>query len=454
MDYVLAVLRIHSESDVVTARTLARRASALLGCSASDQTRIATAVSEIARHAFMRAGKAQGAMGVAIDADGPYFTVKVGESAKEAVPARPADVDTPSSDSEDIIGYTRRLVDRLEVAVRPDVGTIVTLAKKLPRDAGDPAAMAAIARELSDGASANTYEEMLAQNKELLETLVELRTRQEELVSLTNELEDTNRGVVALYAEIEEKSEHLRRADEMKSRFLSNTSHELRTPLSSIRALCNLLLERVDGELTDPQEMQVRFILKAANDLSDMVNDLLDLAKIEAGKVMVEPAVFSVADLFSSLRGMLRPLSVGSAVELVFDDSRVRQALYTDEGKVSQILRNFISNALKFTENGEVRVDAVDNPDTGTIDFRVSDTGIGIAESNLQLIFEEFSQIENPLQKRSKGTGLGLPLCKKLATLLGGSIAVQSRPGAGSCFTLTIPATHGSVADTTAGAGN
>jgi signal transduction histidine kinase len=270
-------------------------------------------------------------------------------------------------------------------------------------------------------------------------TLAELRERQEDLMSLTRELEDTNRGIVALYAEIEDKAERLRRADEMKSRFLSNTSHELRTPLSSIRALAKLLLDRMDGELSAEQERQVQFIATAANDLSDLVNDLLDLAKIEAGKVEVHRAPVVVDNLFRALKGMLRPLVEGARVELLFEPCDLVEPFDSDEGKISQILRNFISNALKFTEHGSVRVSATLDARSGTIAFAVADTGIGIGAGNLQLIFEEFSQIEHPLQRHSKGTGLGLPLCRKLAYLLGGRVDVESTVGAGSTFTLTLP---------------
>jgi len=258
-------------------------------------------------------------------------------------------------------------------------------------------------------------------------------------MQLTRELEDTNRGIVALYAEIEDKAERLRRADEMKSRFLSNTSHELRTPLSSIRALAQLLLDRMDGDLTSEQERQVQFIAKAANDLSELVNDLLDLAKIEAGKVEVQLAPVVVENLFRALKGMMRPLVDEGRVELVFEPSDFNEAFDSDEGKISQILRNFISNAIKFTERGSVRVSATYDAGQDTIAFAVADTGIGISPENLQLIFEEFSQIEHPLQRRSKGTGLGLPLCRKLADLLQGRVDVVSTEGVGSTFTLTLP---------------
>ena len=266
-----------------------------------------------------------------------------------------------------------------------------------------------------------------------------LRRRQEELERLNRELEDINRGMVTLYAELDEKAKELRQADEMKTRFLSKISHELRTPLNSIFALSSLLLDRVDGELSSEQEKQVGFIRKAADSLLELVNDLLDLAKIRAGKIDVQPVEFEAANLFSALRGMLRSLLVNEAVKLVFEEPEDVPLLYSDEGKVSQILRNFISNGLKFTERGEVRVSVRHDEDRGMVTFTVSDTGVGIATQNHSRIFEEFTQLENPAQSQFKGTGLGLPLCRKLAELLGGKIELESELGVGSKFSVTLP---------------
>jgi CheY-like chemotaxis protein/two-component sensor histidine kinase len=215
-------------------------------------------------------------------------------------------------------------------------------------------------------------------------------------------------------------------------------SHEFRSPLNSILALSGLLLNRSDGALSADQELQAEYIRKAARDLLDLVNDLLDLAKVEAGKVEAKPLEFRVADLFAALRGMLRPLLLNQAVDLVFEDVDDVPAMFSDEGKISQILRNFISNALKFTEQGEVRVSARVSQN-GNIIFSVADTGIGIAPEDQQRIFQDFAQVDSPIQRRVKGTGLGLPLSQKLATLLGGEVRVESRPGAGSTFTVEIP---------------
>jgi signal transduction histidine kinase len=149
-----------------------------------------------------------------------------------------------------------------------------------------------------------------------------------------------------------------------------------------------------------------------------------------------------VDNLFRAMKGMLRPLVDEARVELVFETPAFEEAFESDEGKISQVLRNFISNALKFTEQGQVSVSVAWDRELDTITFAVADTGIGISPDNLQLIFEEFSQIEHPLQRRSKGTGLGLPLCRKLAGLLGGRVEVESEVGAGSTFRLVLPRSY------------
>jgi CheY-like chemotaxis protein len=216
-------------------------------------------------------------------------------------------------------------------------------------------------------------------------------------------------------------------------------SHEFRTPLNSILALSRLLLSRSDGELTAEQETQIEFIRKSAGNLTELVNDLLDLAKVAAGKTVVTPVEFTAEILFGALRGMLRPLLVGDAVSLVFKDASAMPVLVTDEGKVSQILRNFISNALKFTEAGTIEVAAAHDAERDLITFSVRDTGLGIAASDIDLIFQEFGQVAHPIQSRIKGTGLGLPLSKKLAELLGGRIEVESVLDQGSTFSVILP---------------
>jgi len=308
-------------------------------------------------------------------------------------------------------------------------------------------ALRAIAETLATDGPPDAMAEIRQQNQQILAQMDELKQRQEDLERLNQELQDTNRGVVALYAELDERADHLRRADELKSRFLYNMSHEFRTPLNSILALSGLLLSRSDGGLSSEQEKQVHFIRKGAETLTELVNDLLDLAKVEAGKTVVAPTEFSVASLFGALRGMLRPLLVGDAVALVFEDTDDVPPLFTDEAKVSQILRNFLSNAIKFTERGEVRLWAQFDAASDTVVFSVRDTGIGIAEDQIEVIWQEFGQVANELQRKIKGTGLGLPLAKKLAELLGGSVGVLSHPGQGSVFTVTLPRIYQRASD-------
>jgi len=265
-----------------------------------------------------------------------------------------------------------------------------------------------------------------------------LQESHREARALREELEETNRGVLALYAELDTQAEQLRQATELKSRFLAYMSHEFRTPINSIRSLTRLLLDRVDGPLSEEQERQVAFIQQNATEFAEMVDDLLDLAKVEAGRVEISPAWFEMVDLFSALRGMFKPVLTNPEVHLVFEEPRDVPKLYTDDRKLSQILRNFISNALKFTPRGEVRVTAFLDGE-GMVTFSVTDSGIGIAPEFHDTIFKDFSQLQSPLQKRLRGTGLGLSLSKKLAELLGGSVRLESEPGKGSVFSVTIP---------------
>ncbi|MBL8210265.1 MAG: hypothetical protein JNK87_06115 [Bryobacterales bacterium] len=252
---------------------------------------------------------------------------------------------------------------------------------------------------------------------------------------LQQELEETNRGVLALYAELDDRALKLKRADELKSKFLSYASHELRTPLNGVIGLARLLLARQpQGE----ERKQTEFILRAAQEMREMVDDLLDLAKVEAGKITIHASEVGLELIFGALRGMFRPLASSGSVELHFEDTSAIPLIYTDESKVVQILRNFISNALKFTEQGEIRVWSELGPGN-SVRISVQDTGIGIPLEHQGRVFEEFSQVDNPLQKRAKGTGLGLPLCKKLAEVLGGHVELRSTPGVGSTLTLVLP---------------
>jgi len=455
MDARLLLVAIATETDIVLVRKRSHRLAQLIGFERQDQNRITTAVSEIARNALEYAGGGQVEFRIEGSAGGQHFVIVVRDKGPGI-----ADLDavlsgrrkSPTGLGLGLLG-ARRLMEGFDLRTGSQGGTDVRLSKPLPRGAAPVGkeTLRRIAAALETDGPADAMEEIRRQNQQILLQMEELRSRQEDLERLNQELQDTNRGVVALYAELDERADHLRRADELKSKFLSHMSHEFRTPLNSILALSRLLLSYSDGPLNGEQERQVQFIRKAAEDLTVLVNDLLDLAKVEAGKTVVSPSEFTAESLFGALRGMLRPLLVGDAVALSFDETADVPTLETDEAKVSQILRNFISNAIKFTERGEVRVWATADAASDTVSFHVRDTGVGIAADDIELIFQEFSQVDNKLQGRVKGTGLGLPLARKLAELLGGHIAVASTPGEGSTFSVTLPRSYakaaGEVAD-------
>jgi signal transduction histidine kinase/CheY-like chemotaxis protein len=445
MNWPLLRVALEREEDIVAARQRARLLAVSLGFEVQDQTRIATAVSEIARNAvsYGHGGTVEFAIGGKPPAQ--LLWMRIADHGSGI-----ADLDavlegrwpSPTGMGLGIVG-TRRLMDRFDIRSGSH-GTTVEFAKILPHDRVIVReAIAGIAAGLAQAGALDPLAELRTQNHELFASLDELRARQEDLRQLNAELEDTNRGVVALYAELDERAEELRRTSELKSRFLSNISHEFRTPLNSILAIATLLLDRTDGELSAEQERQVGYIHSSARHLTELVNDLLDLAKVEAGKTDLRLNDFEVPALFGALRGMMKPLQSSTTVALVFDDCLSGPPLHSDEGKVAQILRNLVSNAFKFTEHGEVRVSTRYDAVERRYIFTVADSGIGIAREDQERIFEEFIQIPHRLQERVKGTGLGLPLSRRLAELLGGTLTVESAPGCGSTFVLTIPARLG-----------
>ena len=439
------------ETDFLLARQRAKQIAALLGFELQDQTRIATAVSEIARNAWEYGNGGQ--VDFLLDPSGSHASVPALRIViTDRGPGIPNLEEIWSGGYQSSTGMgigllgARRLIDELDVTSSP-VGTRATLIKLLPRNAPPPPTLADLATVLASTVpGAKTASIALQdQNQELLALLGDLRARESELRALNSELEDTNRGVLVLYAEIADKAQAVQQASEMKTRFLSGVTHELRTPLNSIVSLARLMLGHSDGPLNPEQEKQVNFILRSAQNLTEMVNDLLDLAKIEAGKSSTVISTFSVESLFAGLRGMFRPLATNPNVKLVFKVPDQPLELLSDEGKLSQILRNFISNALKFTEQGTVTVTAtpLEGPDSREIRFSVADTGIGIAPEHHDVVMQEWGQVSLPNSDGAplaKGSGLGLPLSSSLAELLNGSIGFTSSPGLGSTFYVTLPA--------------
>ena len=441
------------ETDFLLARQRAKQIATMLGFELQDQTRIATAVSEIARNAWEYAGGGQVEYfldpGATVE-ELPRLRITISDKGPGIGHLDQIWAGTYQSQTGMGIGLigARRLVDELEVRTGSG-GTHVGLIKAVPKQALPMPSLAELSAELARRASFDRMGSTVAlhdQNQELVTLLTDLRAREAELQALNVELEETNRGVLVLYAELADKAQAVQAASEMKTRFLSGVTHELRTPLNSIVSLARLMLGHTDGPLNAEQEKQVNFILRSAQNLTEMVNDLLDLAKIEAGKSSINLSHFTVQELFAGLRGMFRPLVSNPEVKLLFEIPDERIELHSDEGKLSQILRNFISNALKFTDSGSIVVTArplgAASGDGREIRFSVADTGMGIAPEHHDLVMQEWGQVGDATPRRSqaKGSGLGLPLSRSLAEVLGGLVGFTSTPHVGSTFFVTLPA--------------
>ncbi|MFF5296742.1 sensor histidine kinase [Paractinoplanes globisporus] len=437
-------MRLHVEQDVFSVRQLGREVARAVGFEQQDQTRVATALSEV--------GRVMLAVGVDADVE---FTAE-----PNGVPTLRVAVGNPLPGGAADIGpqlvQVGRLVDTLEVG-DGETGTVVRMARRLPTSAPPltPGRMDEIRAGLAEHIPGTPLDELSVQNQQLIVALDEVRAQRDDLArlnteleetnrgvmalyhQLSDELEETNRGVVALYADLDEKSVQLRAASEAKSRFLANVSHELRAPVTAVIGLTRLLLDPSSEPLGSEQRRQVDLIGGSAGDLLTLVNDLLDLAKAEAGRIEPEWSDVDLRVVFGQLRGTLRPLATRPEVDFVVEDPGVPR-LRTDEVLLVRVLRNLLTNAIKFTAQGEVRlgVRAVD----GDIEFTVSDTGTGIPAELHERIFEEFYQVPGSVAVTGKGTGLGLPYARRLAGILGGGLRVDSAPGEGSTFIVRLPA--------------
>ncbi|SDI76088.1 Signal transduction histidine kinase [Pseudomonas flavescens] len=291
-------------------------------------------------------------------------------------------------------------------------------------------------------------EELEEQSRALKESQAHLETQQaeleqtnEQLSSQRDALDDRNSALRIAQEQLQERAEELQRASRYKSEFLANMSHELRTPLNSSLILAKLLSDNPKGNLDAEQVKFADSIYSAGNDLLNLINDILDISKVEAGKLDLRPENANVVRLAESLESTFQPLAgekhLGFNVQVAED---VPRSLYTDRLRVEQILKNLLSNAIKFTEQGSVSL-SVSRVDEG-VAFAVRDSGIGIQADQQAYIFEAFRQADGTTNRRFGGTGLGLSISRDLAVLLGGSISVSSVPDEGSVFTLVLPLSY------------
>ncbi|WP_187970566.1 response regulator [Aquibium microcysteis] len=273
------------------------------------------------------------------------------------------------------------------------------------------------------------------QQVELEQTNAQLEEQAQELERQRDDLETANGAIQAKAREVEQASRY-------KSDFLANMSHELRTPLNSSLILAKLLADNAEENLTPEQVKFAQTIQSSGNDLLNLINDILDLSKIEAGHVEIRPEPISLERTAASLRQLFEPLAQGKGLDFSVDVAAdAPPVIETDPMRMEQVLKNLVANAIKFTETGGVSV-AVRPLGGGQVAFSVTDTGIGIAEDQQRRIFEAFHQADSTISRRFGGTGLGLSISRELVRLLGGTIHLESRPGAGSTFTIVLPETH------------
>jgi len=430
----LASFTVKDLAGVFAARQLGRELAAGLALDRQDQVRVATALSEISRSTVTAGLDAVIVFGA--DQSDLVLTVTVsGKPPTEGVEA------------------AARLMDKVGVS-----GSVITMLKRRPITFAPD--LDAISRQLATMLPQTTMDELRRNNQDLISALDDLKEQKEQLLllnaelqetnrgvmalyqELSEELEQTNRGVVALYAELDEKSEQLRLAAESKDRFWANISHELRTPLNSILGLTRILADPPDAARPDADRLgseqlyQVELIRNSTSTLLALVNDLLDVAKAESGRLSIDPAHVNLPALLSTLRGLTRPMTDGKPVSLVVDASTAPATILTDELALTAILRNLLSNGIKYTDSGEVKLAVRETG--GRLEISVSDSGTGIPPRLQERVFEEFYQVPGA---RRGGTGLGLPYARRLAQLIGGELTLTSKPGIGTTVLLSLP--HG-----------
>ncbi|MFB8090130.1 ATP-binding protein [Streptomyces sp. NPDC055992] len=430
---------LSTEQDVFLLRRSGKSAAEALGVEKQDQIRLATALSELGRDL--------------LGSDG--LTVVFGV-ARRPLPLLLVGMDW--TEDRALGGEAVKAASRLVSVHYNPSEHAVTVEQPLTADGRTAEAIEQAREAVLAHTESGVLDDTRAQTSDLIAALVESRAQREELrrlnaeleetnrgvvalySELSEELEETNRGVVALYAELEEKSRLLREASEAKTRFWANVSHELRTPVNSVVGLARLLLEFDGHGLDEEQRRQIGLISASGATLLALVDELLDVAKAESGRLEPHWAPVDLRAALGQLRGTLRGYESPGAAELIVNESGL--SIVSDEVMLTRVLRNLLSNALKFTPSGTVRLDvAADRADgRDQVVFTVSDTGIGIPEAEQQQIFEEFYQVRGTHQRGRSGTGLGLPYALRLTELLGGSLTLRSEPGAGTVVTVTLPA--------------
>ena len=296
------------------------------------------------------------------------------------------------------------------------------------------------------GVLEESEEELKAQSDELQKSNAELEELSEQLMLQKEEIERKNKDIELSSKKVTEKAEELARASKYKSEFLANMSHELRTPLNSLLLLSQMLAENDEGNLTEDQVESAQVIYNGGKELLELINDILDLSKVEAGKMSVNLDDTPLTEIKGSIETMFNPLAESRGLQfLVNIESGTSKSVFTDSQRFMQIIKNFLSNAFKFTEEGTVQVKIFNQTRSGRfsedtwVGFAVKDSGIGIPKEKQASIFESFQQADGSTSRKYGGTGLGLAISREMAELLGGFIELESKEGEGTTFTLFLP---------------
>ena len=434
----LGDIYVRRESDIVKVRDRVRRLAREMGFDQTTQIKITTAISELTRNIYEYARS--GAITLAVAQFGPAATglqITARDDGPGIDERTVADIISGRFQSPHGLGVglagTRRLMDDFQIESKEGGGTRVTVVKWLPPSVAAEARerLEELRERFAETNEESALEELEQQNRDLAAVLNELEEKREELERLNEELNRSNR-------ELEEANAKLREVGELKEEFLAVTTHDLRSPLTVISGVISFFSSGRLGELTPEQKNMVSMMERNTLSLIELVNDLLDSAKIESGSLKLELAAVEPASVAREVYEMMRPLAEEKGIALELGVADELPQAYADRQKLRRVLVNLVSNALKFTpRGGRVAVRAAEEGED--VRFSVSDTGVGIPAEDLPRLFDKYEQARSRATRSEKGTGLGLYITRQLVELHGGGIKVDSQEGKGSTFSFTIP---------------
>jgi len=447
----LGDIYVRREADIVKVRERVRRLAREMSFDTTTQIKITTAVSELTRNIYEYAGSGAITLAVARRADasgatGLHITARDNGPGINEVSLRAIMRGQYSSPSGLGVGLTgtRRLMDEFEIESKAGEGTRVSVVKWLPpaEAAGIKERIGALRADFNADDNESAVEELARQNRDFVQILSELEEKREELERLNQKLTASN-------SELNEANARLRELAEMREEFLALTTHDLRSPLTVISGVISFFTSGRLGELSPEQKNMVQMVERNTQNLIELVNDLLDAAKLESGALQLEAAPTDLRALLGEICEPLEPLAHEKGITLTQALPEALPPVSADRAKLRRVLVNLLSNALKFTPKGghvSVSAERVDGDGSGgLVRIAVADTGVGIAADDLPVLFDKYEQARHRATRGEKGTGLGLYITKQLVELHGGTINVESELGKGSTFSFIIPAIDSNV---------